>query len=81
MTTKVNAIYKNGVFLPTLPVAVAEGAMVELTVNSDAGPGSLGPTSLVDDLEEISRLPLQGPNDGFSGADHDKILYGTDGKK
>jgi hypothetical protein len=31
-------------------------------------------------LEEVSAMPVQGPNDGFSGADHDRILYGWDKK-
>ena len=27
-------------------------------------------------LMEIDALPLEGPDDGFSGRDHDKVLYG-----
>jgi hypothetical protein len=28
-------------------------------------------------IEKIAALPVRSPNDGFSGADHDRILYGT----
>ncbi len=27
-------------------------------------------------LKEMEALPLEGANDGFSGADHDEVLYG-----
>ena len=27
-------------------------------------------------LEHFKTLPIQSPDDGFSGADHDRILYG-----
>lgn len=26
-------------------------------------------------LDEINSLPVEGPDDGFSGADHDEVLY------
>jgi len=70
MTMKVHAVYKNGAFLPAAPVQVAEGAEVELTVtvNGDAA-------SLADSLQEIANLPPEGPQDGFSGANHDAVLY------
>jgi len=69
MTMKIHAIYRGGVFCPDAPVPVAEGAKVELTVTSNGNGGSLA-----DSLEEIARMPQEGPKDGFSGADHDRIL-------
>lgn len=27
-------------------------------------------------FEELKALPIEGPCDGFSGADHDRLLYG-----
>lgn len=71
MTTRIHAVYRGGVFLPASPVAVAEGAEVELTVTVN------GRDSLADALEEIARLPQEGSPDGFSGADHDRVLYGS----
>jgi predicted DNA-binding antitoxin AbrB/MazE fold protein len=76
ITTKVHAIYRNGVFLPAAPVPVAEGTEVELTVTSDGGGDSLA-----DALAEIARSPAQGPQDGFSGAGHDRVLYGEPNEK
>ena len=76
MTTKVHAVFRNGAFLPATPVPVAEGAEVELTVTSTDSN-----ESIADALEEISRLPEEGPADGFSGADHDQILYGQSKKR
>lgn len=73
MVTKIRAVYRDGVFRPETPVPMAEGAQVELTVDSDAGA-----QSLVESLEEISRLPGEGANDGFSGSDHDGVLYPND---
>ncbi len=70
MTVKVHAIYRNGAFLPSTPVSMAEGAEVELTVTADDRSATL-----VAGLEEIARLPAEGANDGFSGADHDRVLY------
>ena len=69
MTTKVHATYRGGVFLPASPVPVSEGAEVELTITSAEG------GTLADLLAEIARLPQEGPQDGFSGADHDRVLY------
>jgi predicted DNA-binding antitoxin AbrB/MazE fold protein len=70
MTAKIQAIYEKGVFRPASPVSLPEGSEVELTVNSNADP-----TTLADELEKIARLPIEGPSDGFSGADHDPQLY------
>jgi len=73
MTTKVHAVYRGGVLLPTVPLAVAEGSEVELTVTAKDPESGLGNLAKV--LEEIARLPAEGPQDGFSGAEHDRILY------
>jgi predicted DNA-binding antitoxin AbrB/MazE fold protein len=76
MTTKIHAVYRNGVFLPSVPLPVAEGTEVELTVISE-GTSS----STADALDEIARLPMEGPLDGFSGAEHDRVLYGEREKR
>jgi len=76
MTTKVHAIYRNGVFLPSAAPPVAVGTEVELTVTA----GGVR-DSLVDALDEIARLPAEGPRDGFSGADHDQVLYEANKQK
>jgi predicted DNA-binding antitoxin AbrB/MazE fold protein len=73
---KVHAIYRNGVFLPSTPPPVADGTEVELTVTANGEP-----CSLADALDEIAHLPAEGPQDGFSGADHDNILYEANKRK
>jgi predicted DNA-binding antitoxin AbrB/MazE fold protein len=75
MTTRVHAVYRNGVFQPSAPPPVADGAEVELIVTTSGEPNSLA-----DALDEIARLPAEGPQDGFSGADHDRVLYGATDK-
>jgi predicted DNA-binding antitoxin AbrB/MazE fold protein len=70
MTTKVHAIFENGVFRPDTPVPLVEGSKVELIVESEPDP-----RKLADSLLEIAHLPPEGPDDNFSGADHDRILY------
>jgi predicted DNA-binding antitoxin AbrB/MazE fold protein len=76
MTTKVHAVYRNGVLLPSAPLPVADGTEVELTVTANGESNSLA-----DALDEIARLPTEGRQDGFSGADHDHVLYGDAKRK
>lgn len=73
MTKTIAAVYENGVLRPTEPLALSEGAQVEITLHlEDAGP----PRPLWEALAEIASLPAESPADGFSGADHDEVLYG-----
>ena len=59
-------------FLPSAPPPHAEGAEDELVVTAETEPASLA-----DALEEIARMPAQGADDGFSGADHDAVGQGA----
>lgn len=84
MTYEVDAIYNNGAFVPVKPLAMAEGVRVHLRV--DEQPDS---AEIVDqgERQKLSRaemdrflrvaaeLPVESPDDGFSGADHDRLLY------
>ena len=76
MTRTIQAIYEGGVFKPREPVTLQEGAAVELTVRTDAPFVPADPATILRMVEEIAALPVQSPDDGFSGADHDRILYG-----
>jgi predicted DNA-binding antitoxin AbrB/MazE fold protein len=76
MSDRVEAIYEGGVFRPTEPVALQEGSRVRLQF--EQAPPQPDAKPLGDLLDMIASLPPEGPNDGFSGADHDKILYGGD---
>jgi predicted DNA-binding antitoxin AbrB/MazE fold protein len=77
MTDRIKAIYEHGIFRPVDQVALEEGASVELSYER---PKALKPPqALVAAIEEIARMPLESPDDGFSGADHDQVLYGKGG--
>jgi len=76
MTKTISAVYQGGVFRPEEPVAITEGSRVELTVHAEEPAQTPPPGNIADALLEIAALPLEGPQDGFSGADHDKVLYG-----
>ena len=72
-TIRVEAIYENGVFRPLQPVTLPEGSRVEVVYEVEAPPHD--PKRLARALEEIAAMPSEGPDDGFSGADHDEVLY------
>ena len=76
MTKTIQAVYRGGVFKPEEPVTIAEGARVELTVRATPADAQAAPTPTREALAEIASLPPEGPDDGFSGADHDRLLYG-----
>lgn len=77
MTVQVKAVYENGIFRPVDPVVLTDGEEVDLSVTTK-GPEP-DPQRLADALERIAAMPSEGPIDGFSGADHDKVLYGEKG--
>ena len=79
MTIHVDAIYEHGTFRPARPVTLEEGSKVVLTIEAEAP--LRPPQPLVTALAEIASMPSQSPDDGFSGADHDEILYGPQGAR
>jgi predicted DNA-binding antitoxin AbrB/MazE fold protein len=87
MDRSIPAIFDAGVFRPLEPVELAEGTHVVVQVQAspapESSPAELSPEELArqqaaiaEMLAEIERLPIEEPDDGFSGRDHDKILYG-----
>ena len=79
MTIHVDAIYEHGKFRPARPVTLEEGAHVVLTIETDSP--LRPPQGLVAALAQIAAMPAQSSDDGFSGADHDEILYGPQGAR
>jgi predicted DNA-binding antitoxin AbrB/MazE fold protein len=86
MSRTIPAVFDAGVFRPLQPVHLAEGTQVEVQVPtvapSEAAP-ELSPEELARQraavakfLAEMEAIPPEGPDDGFSGRDHDKFLYG-----
>jgi predicted DNA-binding antitoxin AbrB/MazE fold protein len=78
------AIFDAGVFRPLQPVELAEGTRVEVQVPEAAPLAELSPDELAHKraaiaqfLAKMESLPNEGPDDGFTGRDHDKILYGS----
>ena len=76
MSDRIDAIFEGGVFRPTKPIALQEGSRVRL--HFEPAPPQPEGKPLGDLLDTIAGLPPEGPDDGFSGADHDSILYGGD---
>ena len=87
MTHDIDAIYDQGVFRPLEPLVLPEGTRVHLRVEEGKLAGESRSSSSTDtsdqarrELDEfrrvMSELPMESPLDGFSGADHDQILYG-----
>ena len=83
MSQEIRAIFENGLFRPLDPISLGEQAIVVLTVEqpspsaSDASATLLGQRAALREMfDEAASLELEAPDDGFSGADHDLILYG-----
>ena len=82
MTITCNAIYEKGMLRPKQPLALPEGAEVQVTV-VPAQSQSLPPRdqrTIAQVMADIAALPMEGKDDGFSGTDHDKVLYPKGGK-
>jgi predicted DNA-binding antitoxin AbrB/MazE fold protein len=86
MNRTVPAIFDAGVFRPLQPVDLAPGTQVEVQLpgapsrklTDELPPEALArqQKAIAEMLAEIESLPIREPDDGFSGRDHDKILYG-----
>jgi predicted DNA-binding antitoxin AbrB/MazE fold protein len=83
MDHTIPAIFVAGMFRPLEPVDLAEGTQVEVQLPAPVPPADLPPEELARQqaaiekmLAEIENLPDEGPDDDFSGRDHEKILYG-----
>jgi len=75
---------KNGVIVLDDATVLPEGVEVTVVVQSSAEPGE-GELSVEKQqrLRQASKrfesLPNENPGDRFSGAEHDRVLYGDDG--
>ena len=86
MSRTITAIFESGVFRPLQPVDLAAGTQVQVQLpaaESDAPAAKFSPDQLarqraaIDEIiAEVETLPIEEPDDGFSGRDHDKVLYG-----
>lgn len=82
MSRSIPAIFDAGVFRPLVPIDLAEGTQIEVQIPAvpcqELSPEGLArqQAAIEEMIAEIESLPIEEPNDGFSGRDHDKILYG-----
>jgi predicted DNA-binding antitoxin AbrB/MazE fold protein len=74
MTKSCPAIYEDGVLRLVEPLPLENGAAVEVIV-------TMPTTDIAAALAEIAAMPAEADDHGFSGADHDRILYGEKGAK
>lgn len=90
MQRTIHAIFDSGVFRPLEPIDLANGTEVSIAVpmarrqkNGDAisdlsAEQIAGQQKAIDNiLFEIENLPIEEADDGFSGSDHDQVLYGS----
>ena len=84
MSRTIPAVFDAGVFRPLEPVELADGTQVQVEMpHTTEQPGAeLSPEKLArqqaaveEMLAEIESLPIEEPDDRFSGRDHDKTLY------
>jgi predicted DNA-binding antitoxin AbrB/MazE fold protein len=84
MSQEIRAIVENGLLRPLDPISLPEQGIVSIVISSHSvTPSPVAANVLKDQrdalhemFEEADRLPLEAPADGFSGAEHDEVLYG-----
>lgn len=83
MTYEIRAIFENGVLRPLEPLILGEHELVTVVVRTKTVNGQQDfardiaepNKALIAAIEKANRLPIESPDDGFSGADHDLVLY------
>jgi predicted DNA-binding antitoxin AbrB/MazE fold protein len=71
MPKTLQAVYEKGVLRLTEPIALEEGAFVEIVIFKR----NMVPKTPKNILAKIAALPILGNTQPFSGEDHDSILY------
>jgi predicted DNA-binding antitoxin AbrB/MazE fold protein len=79
MVRQVEAVYENGALRLLEPVELKDGERVSVAIGVSPLPSRSG-TAVHDIPTRISELETCDPDDRFSGADHDKALYGWEKK-
>ena len=76
MTHTATVIYEDGVLRLKEPLPEPSGTEFEAVLTKK----KRNPQEVLRILLEIAALPGNDPKDGFSGAQHDEVLYGKGGK-
>lgn len=69
---QVQAVYSGGVIRPLETVILDEGEELDVLLMPRQKRRRVNPAEV---LRAISALPIEGENDGFTGANHDSVLY------
>lgn len=72
MSHTIPAIFENGVFRPLQKVELDNGEAVEVILLDRT---DKTPKRSREILTDIANLPMEGDTNGFSGENHDQILY------
>lgn len=78
---QINGHYENGMIVPHDPVSLPNGTEVTIIVNEALGQSAPKMSAKDRDryqaaLARIDALQSENPGDSFSGADHNRVLYG-----
>jgi predicted DNA-binding antitoxin AbrB/MazE fold protein len=80
MSQLIHAIFEDGVLKPLEPLALAEHQRVWLSIGTspiDESDAAGMQRKAMEELDaEMDVLPDQSPDDGFTAANHDRVLYG-----
>jgi predicted DNA-binding antitoxin AbrB/MazE fold protein len=80
MSQRIHAIYEDGVLKPLEPLALTEHQRVWLSIGTspnDETDTAATQRKAMEELDaEMDVLPDQSPDDGFTAANHDRVLYG-----
>jgi predicted DNA-binding antitoxin AbrB/MazE fold protein len=74
----IEAVYEHGVLRLSGPIDLAEGAHVDVIVIPHATPSNPSARNPAEIAARIAAMPMQAGEEGFSGEDHDRILYSED---
>lgn len=79
MSELIKAVYENGTLVLEEPLSLSNGSIVDVVVvvpdrHSNGSP-------VAKRIAAIAALPAEGDVNGFSGRDHDQILYRKADKK
>jgi len=73
MSKQIQAVYEGGVIRPLEPVALNEGEELDVVLLPRHKQTQRSPAEA---LADIARLPIEGKQEAFSGADHDCFTSG-----
>lgn len=80
MTQHITATVENGLLRPAVPLNLANGTQVEVTIDlpQPTGQTEAAAKTPAEILAEIAAMPIESPDpDPYTSRDHDHYLYGA----